>query len=206
MKKATIPVSIGGIEFDALMGDEWEYTATVPEYATDEGYSVSDSILLEAETLSMELYVSDTPVTWHGRNGHGDNHVDEVVSKLKTLFMKKKTVTVTTTKGTFSSMAIESLKITRSTEDGNSCKISIELKKISKTKVKTVTIPASYGKSGKSNKSSGKANTKKKSTKKSKKKSSKKKSSKKKSSSKKKKSSILYSVGKKIGVIKKKKK
>ncbi len=195
MKRAKKPVSVAGIEFDALMSEEWEYTAQVPEYATDEGYSVSDSILLESETLTMELYLSDTPVTWYGRSGHGSNHTEKVISQLQALFLKKTPVKVVTSYGTYKNMAIESLKISKSMEDGYSRKIPISFRKIRTTKVKTVTIPSSYGKSGTTSSSSGTANTTSKST-------SSGSSSSSSSSSSSGKSSILYSLGKKTKVIK----
>lgn len=64
MARAKQPVSVDDIEFDALIDSEEGYEADVPEYPTEKGFSVSDSIVLKADTLNMTLYVTDTPVTW----------------------------------------------------------------------------------------------------------------------------------------------
>ena len=42
MGKAKQPVSINGVEFDALIESEEGYEAQVPEYPTEKGFSVSD--------------------------------------------------------------------------------------------------------------------------------------------------------------------
>lgn len=65
MARAKRPVTIAGIEFDALISEEPMATRLpVPEYAVESGFSVSDAIIHGAETLNMVLYVTDTPVTW----------------------------------------------------------------------------------------------------------------------------------------------
>ena len=63
MARAKQPVSVDDIEFDALIDSEEGYEADVPEYPTEKGFSVSDTIVLKADTLNMTLYVTDTPVT-----------------------------------------------------------------------------------------------------------------------------------------------
>lgn len=71
MARAKQPVSVDDIEFDALIDSEEGYEADVPEYPTEKGFSVSDTIVLKADTLNMTLYVTDTPVTWRERTGSG---------------------------------------------------------------------------------------------------------------------------------------
>ena len=51
MGKATQPVSIDGIEFDALIESTEGFEAEVPEYSIETGFSVSDTIILKPETL-----------------------------------------------------------------------------------------------------------------------------------------------------------
>ena len=82
MPKATKPVSVAGIEFDALIGSDYKMEATVPEYATDNGFSVSDAIMLKQETLDMVLYLTDTPVTWYTKHAK-KGRVEEVCKKLE---------------------------------------------------------------------------------------------------------------------------
>ena len=81
MARAKRPVTIAGIEFDALISEEHGYEATVPEYAVESGFSVSDAIIHGAETLNMVLYVTDTPVTWRSHSGRG--RVEQVTKRLE---------------------------------------------------------------------------------------------------------------------------
>ena len=55
------PVNINGIEFDALLNEEYAMEASSPEYIVESGYTIGDSIILSAENLSMTLFVSDKP-------------------------------------------------------------------------------------------------------------------------------------------------
>lgn len=83
MAKATQPVSINGLEFDALISESRTLEATVPEYSVETGFSVSDSIILSPEKMEMTLFVTNTPVTWYQRHGASQNRMDSVVKQLE---------------------------------------------------------------------------------------------------------------------------
>ena len=159
MARAKQPVSIDGIEFDALLDQSMDYEADVPEYPTEKGFSVSDNISLKPETLSMTRYVSDTPVTWKSRFGSGKGRVEKVVKQLQDLYFAKKVVTVVTSDAVFDSMAITSISFSKSADVGYAREIPISLKKIIVTESSTTSIPDSYGKSGTTGASAGTANT-----------------------------------------------
>ena len=106
MARAKQPVSVDDIEFDALIDSEEGYEADVPEYPTEKGFSVSDTIVLKADTLNMTLYVTDTPVTWRKRTGSGPGKTEGVVRRLKDLYFAKKILEVTTTDCVYSNMVI----------------------------------------------------------------------------------------------------
>lgn len=160
MAKAKQPVSIDGIEFDALIEQSISYEADVPEYPTEDGFSVSDTVSLKPETLSMILYVTNTPVTWKSRFGSGTGRVENVVKKLEQLYFAKKVFKVATTDAVYNNMVLTSMSISKSPDVGYAREIPITLKKIVVTKSKTVNIPTSYGKSGTSNASAGTASKK----------------------------------------------
>lgn len=159
MGKAKQPVSINGIEFDALISEDNTFTANVPQYAVEDGFSVCDTIILEAEALSMVLYLTPTPVTWYKSHDPGESRVNNVIKKLKELYYAKEPVTITTSDSTFTDMAIESLTLSKSANVGYAREIPISFKKIRKTASKTTSIPASYGKSGTTGENVGTANT-----------------------------------------------
>ena len=157
MSKAIQPVSIDGIEFDALMGSTESYDANVPEYSVETGFSVSDTIILNPEQLDMTLLVSDRPVTWASRFGSSGDRVGRVLKQLKELYFKKRLVTVTTSSETYSNMAITSMSIPKTTAMMGAVEVPIKFKKVRVTEAKTTTIPASYGKSGASGAPAGTA-------------------------------------------------
>ena len=159
MAKAMQPVSVNGIEFDALIDETRTLEAAVPEYAVEKGYMVSDSIILSPEKLAMTLFVTNTPVTWRTRHGNNPNRVAEVVKKLEELYFAKEPVKIVTSDAVYTNMAIESLTISKTFEVGYAREIPIAFKKIEVTKIATTTIPDSYGKSGASGAPGGSANT-----------------------------------------------
>lgn len=159
MGKATQPVSIDGIEFDALIESTEGFEAEVPEYSIETGFSVSDTIILKPEALNMTLFLSNRPVTWKNQLGGGEGRVEDVVKRLKELYFKKKLITVTTSTNTYEDMAITSISIPKNKEMLDAMEIPISLKKVRTTETKTTTIPDSYGKSGKTAAPAGTAST-----------------------------------------------
>lgn len=161
MGRAKQPVSINNIEFDALISQDKTLESDIPEYPIENGFKVSDAIIRSPERLSMTLYLTPTPVTWHSRHSGGQSRVDTIVKELEELYFNGEPVTVVTSDETYTDMGIESITISKSVEVGYAIEIPISLKKIRVTEAKTTTIPDSYGKSGKSGASAGSANTKK---------------------------------------------
>jgi hypothetical protein len=161
--KTLTPVSINGIEFDAMIEEDRTLSADVPEYVVEDGYSISDSIITQSEELSMTLVVTDTPVTFAERHSEGDR-LQNVLSQLEELFYKRELCSVSMPERVYKDMAITSIQFSKSLEVGNSREIPITLKSVRKTKIETTTYPAGYGKSGKSGAAAGSANVQKSNT------------------------------------------
>ena len=139
MARAKQPVSVNGIEFDALISQTDTLEATVPEYTVEDGFVVSDAIILNPEKLDMVLYITDTPVTWYSRHGSGQDRVETIVKQLQELYFTAEPTTVVTSAKSYTNMAIESLSIAKSLEIGYAREISISFKKIRVTTAKTTT-------------------------------------------------------------------
>lgn len=152
------PVSINGVEFDAMLGEDYSLEASSPDYVVESGFTIGDSIILSAEVLTMTLFVSDRPVTFKSRFG-GAGRVDSVVKQLKELYYSKQLVSATTPDAHYDNMAIQSLKISRTNEYGYAREVPITLKHIRTTATQTTSIPASYGKSGSTKAAAGTAST-----------------------------------------------
>lgn len=158
MARALTPVSVAGIEFDALIEEQRQLDAEIPQYTTEEGFKVSDAIIIDPETISMTLFVTDTPVTWRGR--HPGQHADAVCARLESVYFAKEPITITTSDARYTMMGIQSITFQKSTEIGYSKEIPVTFKKIRKTYLASIAgLPESYGSGGNSGESAGMANT-----------------------------------------------
>lgn len=158
-RKNIKPVSVAGIEFDALIDEQKTLSATIPTYPVEEGFPVSDTIILEPLSIQMTLYVSNTPVTWLYRHGSSVDRVNKVCDRIESLWLDKKLVKVVTTEAIYTSMGITSITIKKSKEIGYAREISIQMQKVQITKRKTVTIPSYVLKAGETMANAGTAST-----------------------------------------------
>ena len=126
------PVSIAGIEGDALISEDISYSADIPEYPVENGYNVSDTIILKPIQLSITLYISDSPATWRNRKGHSPSagRTKKICEKFEKLYFQRKLVKVVTTDKIYTSMGITSMSISHSSEIGYARQIQFSLKKV----------------------------------------------------------------------------
>lgn len=139
------PCSVNGIEFDALISESKSYSSEVPEYAVEDGYSVSDNISIKPLEIEITGYLTNTPVTWLN---HGTGRVEAVVAQLERLYFSRQLVTVTTSTDTYTDMAIQSMNVPKDMENKTSREIRIGLKKVTKVSSQITSIPASYLRGG----------------------------------------------------------
>lgn len=159
MARALQPVSIAGIEFDALIDATKTMTSTVPAYTVETGFAVSDTIVLEPLQLTMTLYVSNTPVTWLNRHGSSQTRIDEICKKIESLWAEKSLVKIVTSEAIYTDMAVTSISIKKSKELGYSREIQVTCQKVRTVSQKTTSIPAYSLKSGTTGASGGSAST-----------------------------------------------
>lgn len=158
-RRVTRPVSLGGIEFDVLISQDEEYSASIPDYPVESGYKVHDSVLPNPLTIKTTLYLSNTPVTWRARIGRSTTRVKDVEERLREMFWNREPVTYETSDRTWDNMCIASLTISKTQEDGYARKIPVELKQVEVTATKTGVVPDSYARGGTSEASAGTAST-----------------------------------------------
>lgn len=159
IRRDLIPTSIDGIEFDALMSKTKTMESDIPDYPVESGFSVSDNITVKPVTLSLELYITPTPVTWAEEHSGGLDWVDSVCEELEDLYFEKKLVTIETPDETFENMGITSMSIADSQDEGYSKVISISAKKVYETETDTAEIPSEIAQSGTSGVNAGAAST-----------------------------------------------
>jgi len=156
MKDLT-PVSINGIEMDVLADTSNQYTQDIPEYPVEDGYSVSDTIILRPSVLNIVAYIGNLPVTWKSRHGVSAGRAEQIKNELENLYFSKTLVTVEMPEKTYSNIGITSMTISKV---NNSCfEVSLSMKEVNVTQRKTTDIPSYSLKSGKSESNAGKAST-----------------------------------------------
>jgi hypothetical protein len=161
MARSLQPVSIAGIEGDALISEDVSYTTDIPEYPIENGYNVSDTIILKPFQLNITMFISDSPATWRYRSGHSPSagRTKQTCKKLEDLYFKRELVKVVTSDKIYTSMGITSIVITHSTKTGYSRQVQLSLKKVYVTQRKTVYIPSDLLQSGDSEANAGVATT-----------------------------------------------
>ena len=153
------PVSIWGIEFDALVEEEKTLTATIPTYPVEEGYTVSDTIINEPLAIRLTLYVSNTPVTWLYRHGSSKSRVRSICDEIEEKWQSKELTKIVTTNAIYTNMGITSIAIKHTKETGYAREIAITAQKVRITERRTADIPAGILQSGASGASGGNAST-----------------------------------------------
>ncbi len=157
--KAIEPVSIDGTEFDARINSQEHMSATVPQYPTENGVSISDNVALDAMELTMTLYLTATPITWAGRHGTGEEHIEATCEKLRKQYASRDPLEVVTSDMTYSNMVIKDVQFKKSDDIGVAMEIPITLKQVDTTSSEKVDIPAGLGKGGTTKKDTGRTGT-----------------------------------------------
>lgn len=157
--KAREPVSINGVEFDAVIERQEQMSATVPQYPIENGVSISDNVALDAMELTMTLYLTATPITWASRHGTGEEHIDATCEKLRKQYASREPLEVVTSNRTYSSMVIKQMQFKKSEDIGMAMEIPITLTQVTTTSSEKVDIPAGLGKGGTTKKDTGRTGT-----------------------------------------------
>ena len=137
-----------GIEFDAMIDEQKNMNATIPTYPVENGFPVSDTIINEPLSLQLNLYISNTPVTFLYRHGTSKNRVNKICKQIEKKWLEKKLTKIVTNDTIYKNMGITSIAIKKSAVIGYAREVSITAQKVYTTKRKTVKIPSYVLKSG----------------------------------------------------------
>lgn len=160
-----VPVSLEGIEFDAMLSESKAYKSTIPQYPVETGFDVSDTIILDPEEKTFALYLSTSPVTYRHRHGSSKARVQQICDELEQLWYSKKLIKVVTPSEILTSMGIVQMEIKRTTETGYCREVDITLRKVRVTSKQTASVPSDIAQSGATASNAGTATTSKQSAK-----------------------------------------
>lgn len=129
---------LGIITFDAIVSEVHTLKAQVTSHPVEEGFNVTDNIRTLPEELQIDGIVSRHPIKFLSSIRIQKDPVDAAYKTLLGIVNKSTLVDVVTSLDVYTSMAINSVTISRDADTGNVLSASIGL-----TKVRT--IRAKYG-------------------------------------------------------------
>ncbi len=142
-----------------MLDEQKAMTASIPAYPVEDGFPVSDTIILNPLSIQMNLYISNTPVTWLYRHGSGTDRVNRICERLENMWLDKELVKVVTTDAIYTNMGITSITIKKSAEIGYAREVALSMQKVRVTEIRTVLIPSYALKSGETEANAGSAST-----------------------------------------------
>lgn len=148
------PGKIGKIDLDATIQDTHEYANKVTEFPVEDGSVISDHIISEPVRLSINGFVTNSPVSLLGvasniLNGLGTARVQNAFDELLRLqegvkddkgIIQRELITVVTGLRVYTNMVMVSLSVPRDRTTGDSLRFSAEFRKIEIAKSEFVAV------------------------------------------------------------------
>lgn len=132
---------INGYEVDVFTSEDHSHPAEVTEYPVEDGADVSDHIRSKPITITVEGFVSNTPI---GRMAElrdsGAVPGNECYQRFIDIRDAGEPVTLITSLGTFTNMALEDVSVPRDSDDGNGLRFTARFKQIKLAKNERSTI------------------------------------------------------------------
>ena len=140
---------IDTLTLDASLSESHKLTAKTTSFPIEDGSLISDHILNDPKTLTIEGFITDTPLTYLTglrdalSNISGSGSPSKTAFKTLTdLYEKKSKIEVTTGLQVYKNMVIESLDFPRDAKTGKALRFNIGLKQITLTSFTTTAISA----------------------------------------------------------------
>lgn len=122
---------IGNLEIEATLSENHDMSSTVTKYTIENGANISDHIVNEPETITIEGFVSNSPVA-PGLGGGLTNRAQETFDTLYELRNAKEVITVVTEYRVYTDMAITNISIPRDSSTGQAIRFSVSLMRVYK--------------------------------------------------------------------------
>ena len=135
-------VKIDGYLIDAAPLEQHGFNSTVTSHPVEKGADITDHVVVQPETVTLECIVSDTPIGDAADARDGGVPSAEVFARLIAIRDAREPVEVETSLTTFSNMILESLSIP--TRDGDALNFRASFKQlvlIEADRTKRVEVP-----------------------------------------------------------------
>ncbi|WP_169294741.1 phage baseplate protein [Advenella sp. EE-W14] len=153
---------IGAIELDAMTNERIELKSQATKYYVEEGAPISDHVIIENESLSINGVISTASLTLFGE---GKSRLIATVDALRQIKDERLPVVITTGLGMYSDMVMEGCTIDRGTPL-QEITLSCSFVKIRKARKRTTDVPevtasgTAKGKAGATKTKAGKVSSK----------------------------------------------
>lgn len=150
------PGKIDTLELDATISEGHEYSNEVTDFPIEEGSDISDHVRRSPERVTLEGFVTNTPVKYFGEDSSVRNSLNEIDgSRVESAFGQlldiagydlpgttrdayngrgAKIITLVTGLRSYFNMVLVSLSIPRNAQTGETLRFTAEFKKISQVK------------------------------------------------------------------------
>jgi hypothetical protein len=135
--KKNSPPTIDSFQLDCTISEEHQFNNNVTQFPVESGVAISDHILNQPIKLTMDGFVTNSPIVELSNAKQVGNSREEISNRtelafdfLMRLWRRREPVTVVTPTRQYENMALSSLKIPRSAEIGDSFKFSAEFQEI----------------------------------------------------------------------------
>lgn len=118
---------IGSLTLEATLSENHIGRSNITRQAIEDGSSITDHIVNEPESVSIEGFISNTPIS-----GGINIRTQDAFDTLYDIWLDKELVTVVTGYRVYSDMAITNLNVPRSLDIGQAIRFTVELTKINK--------------------------------------------------------------------------
>lgn len=141
-------VRIGAIQLDAVLNEVESMSAKVTDFPVEDGVSVSDHVLLEPVTITINGLVTDSPIQFFsalqfvsGTNVEGGSRAKSQYDGLRDLYEKRQPFTIVTGFTVRENMIITNLSVPRTPATGQAMRFTATARQIRKISAQTVAIP-----------------------------------------------------------------
>lgn len=126
---------VGTLEIEATLSEQHSMTATVSKFPVEGGAIVSDHIVNDPEKVSLECFISNTPI---GKDS--GNFAQDAFDQLKKLWEARELLDIVTQYKVYSDMAIIDISVPLNNKTGQAIQFTIDLIKIKKVQATSVTV------------------------------------------------------------------
>lgn len=127
--------SIGTLVIEATLSENHEATCTVTDQPIETGARISDHIILDPERVTIQGFVSDTPLS----SSSGFNS-QATFDELYAIREARQLVTAVTGYKVYTDMAITRISVPRDQTTGQAIRFTVELKKVNRVGSLTIQL------------------------------------------------------------------